>query len=938
LADRSLWAHENSELEPDPNVIWGKLDNGFRYAVMVNRQPSDRVSVHLNIQAGSLHEGEAERGFAHFLEHMLFNGTTHFPPGEIVKYFQSIGMQFGPDANAHTGMDETVYHLVLPDGKKETLEQGFRVMMDYAQGALLLNEEIERERKVVLAEKRTRDSASYRIFEASMKFEFPDSIISRRLPIGDETVLGSAGRQQLKGFYDTWYRPETMILIAVGDVDPAMTVELIQETFSPMTARAPAKPEPDLGGIRHSGTKVFYHFEEEIGSAAVGIETIRMTEAYQDSYGSRRLQLVKDVAARMIQNRLDEIVRTPGSPLTAAYFRAGRFLGNIESAEITGKSLPENWENALHVVEQELRKALLFGFTASELQRVRKEMINELSIAVEKASTRESRDLAMQIIHDANSGRVFLSPQQAYAMLVPVLERLDVQEVHRAFTGLWGDDHRLVMVSGTAPVDPRFNPPDHHVRSVYEQSTGIRVAKPLEDTPVVFPYLSISGSPGTVISRNYLEDLEIHQVDFENGLRLNAKRTTFKAKEVLLKLAFGEGLKSEPENRSGLGFLAASVINESGLGVLTSQELERALAGKNTEVSFEVEEDHFVFNGSTVTEEIPLMFQLLHAHLVDPAFRDNAYALVMERFQSMYDNLSRSVDGGMRLAGNRFLAGGDGRFGLPEKDRFFSLSLEDVRNWIQPIMEHAPLEISVVGDFDLESLVKTVGEYMGSLPLREHAVSRSQERGPQFPNAQELDIPVATSIPKSLVVVAYPTDDYWDIYRTRRLSVLSEVLSDRLRERIREKMGAAYTSYAFNRPSRAFPGYGVLQAVVHADPGETKTVGDEILKIVNDLIEHGVGQDELRRALEPTLTGIRELRQKNTYWLGSVLNGSGRHPEQLEWSRSFLADYSAITAEELDRLARQYLDPRHSARITVRPSSISAGFQAEPPLPAAMDR
>ncbi|OQW97771.1 MAG: hypothetical protein BWK74_05845, partial [Desulfobacteraceae bacterium A6] len=181
----SSWPHEESDLKPDPSVIYGRLTNGFRYILMKNHEPKDRVNIRLNVQAGSMQEEDGEEGLAHYLEHILFCGSTHFDPGELVKYFQDMGMQFGPDANAHTGFYETVYDILLPDGEKESLDKGLLIVEDFAGGALLLDSEVERERKVVIAEKRSRDSSSYRTIVSTMKFKFPDATVSRRFPIGE---------------------------------------------------------------------------------------------------------------------------------------------------------------------------------------------------------------------------------------------------------------------------------------------------------------------------------------------------------------------------------------------------------------------------------------------------------------------------------------------------------------------------------------------------------------------------------------------------------------------------------------------------------------------------------------------------------------------------------------------------------------------------------
>ena len=225
------WPHEQSDLPPDPALIFGKLPNGVRYIVMQNKTPLDRVSMHLMVHAGSLNETDDQQGLAHFLEHLVFCGSTHYKPGELITYFQSIGMDFGADANAHTGFSDTVYDMLLPNGSQKSLVDGLTVLRDFADGALLLPSEINRERHVVLAEKMTRDSASYRTFVSSLKFCLPDSLVSRRLPIGDENIVKAAGQTIIKKFYDAWYRPEKMMIVITGDMDPATAVPLIENTF-----------------------------------------------------------------------------------------------------------------------------------------------------------------------------------------------------------------------------------------------------------------------------------------------------------------------------------------------------------------------------------------------------------------------------------------------------------------------------------------------------------------------------------------------------------------------------------------------------------------------------------------------------------------------------------------------------------------------------------
>ncbi|MCG8564406.1 MAG: insulinase family protein, partial [Desulfobacterales bacterium] len=323
-------------LKQDPQVVHGVLENGFQYFLLANQTPKDRVIVHLNIFAGSAHETDDEQGVAHYLEHLLFNGSEHFKPGELVAYFQSIGMDFGGDANAHTSFFKTVYDLNLPKGSRDYLEKGLLVIQDYAKGALLLEEEVAREKGIILAEKRERDSASYRTFKKSLAFELPNSLLTRRFPIGTTQVISSADRALLKGFYDRWYRPDNMALVMVGDFDVEMTKQMIQERFSQFKPR-PAKPmvEPDISWIPHKGKKYFYHHEPESGSTTLTIERIDSVPFEGETESALKQRVLDDVADAVFQYRLDTLVRGESAGFTSASAYSGQFLRQLSVAAVT---------------------------------------------------------------------------------------------------------------------------------------------------------------------------------------------------------------------------------------------------------------------------------------------------------------------------------------------------------------------------------------------------------------------------------------------------------------------------------------------------------------------------------------------------------------------------------------------------------------------------
>ena len=913
------WPHENNDLLPDPALVFGKLPNGFRYVLMENQKPKDRVSMHLNVQAGSMYETDKQQGLAHFLEHMLFNGSTNFKPGELVKYFQSIGMEFGPDANAHTGFNNTVYDLLLPEGNRESLEKGLVVMKDYAEGALLLQSETVRERRIVLAEKRTRDSASYRTFVSTLNFELPEARVSKRLPIGKEEVLKNANSKQLKELYNKWYRPEKLILVMVGDFDSKLAASLIDEKFSSLSPRAPPDIDPDFGEINHEGVKPFYHYEKEAGNTTVGIEVVKKVIRQPDSFAFQSDLKKENVANRIVQNRLDVMVSKADTPFTSASISSGIFSHQMKYASIDAESSPENWKKSLSLIEQTLRKAIKYGFTKSELERVQKDLLSELDSAVKKASTRNSQHLARRTIWSLNAGRVLMSPEQKKVLFTPLINSLTLKNVHDAFKSIWEPEHRLVLVTGNKDLANMDADPEHQILSAYKKSNMAEVSRPIESKPVAFPYLTEPGKEGRIINKTKIPNVGIVQVDFENGVRLNLKKTDFMANEVAVNFSFGLGRSSEPLDRPGLAALSTNVINESGLGTLEKDEIERAMAGKNTTVVFSVNESRFLLKGKTVSQEVPLLFQLFYAHLIDPGYREDAYALSMERLRQRHLKLSNSIDGAMTLSGNRFLAGGDNRFGLPTYEELEKLTLDHVRSWIDTSLRSDNIEVSVVGDFDVDSVVKIASKYFGSLSLEPSTHVQQSSRLPQFPVNGSLEISVPTKIPKGLVVIAYPTQDIWDISRTRRLAVLADIVSERLREKIREKMGSAYSTFAFNRPSRAYPGYGVFQIMVQVDPREADLVVREVKKMILDLVRDGATQDELSRAIAPTLTSIKDMQRRNGYWMNTVLTGSKKYPQQLDWSLTLMKDYASITTEDVSFFAKKYLDNNKATMIVVKP-------------------
>jgi zinc protease len=928
-----LWPHEQSDLAPDRDVVFGRLPNGLRYALRHNQKPRDRVSLHLVVNAGSINETDSQQGIAHFLEHMLFNGSTHFPPGELVKYFQKIGMQFGPDANASTSFFQTVYDINLPQGDRQSLEEALLVMGDYAEGALLLQSEIDREREVVLAEKRTRDSADYRTYKASMAFELEGTLFPRRLPIGTEAIIRQADRAVFKDFYDTWYRPDNMVLVMVGDFDLNLAVDLIADRFGDMSPRRgdEALPVIATGTLIPPKADVFYHHEAELGSTTLTIQVLKSIPRIVDSADYKKERLEDRLIGMILQNRLERLLNRPDPPFTEASAGIGTFLRQIRYGYISAECPPENWKAALATIETVRRQALRYGFDPREVERVRKDFLAELALHVDQAATRESKTLARGLIRTIAADRVYQSPRQEKEFYAPLLASLSAETLNGRLRQVWAMETPKILMTGNTNLTTAPEDAARIIQDVYRAAGEQPVEAPQITQSVKFPYLPAPSAPsGKPAARELIEDLGITRVALPNGIHLNLKPTDFSDNEILFALSFEGGRSVEPRDRPGLAELSRDVINESGVGPLDREALQVALTGKTTHLSFDFSNDRFFFEGATSPKEIQLLFQLLHAHLIDPAFRPAAYHLAQDRFAQAHQQMAQSIDGAFRLEGYRFLSGGDPRFGKPQLEEFQRLRLADVERWVKPILAQSPLELSLVGDFDLETAIALAQQYLGGLPARRSA-SRKAGPGPVFPAGRQHRMDVGTQIDKALLVLAFLTDDARDIQRTRRLNVLADVFSDRLREEIREKRGAAYSPGAYSWPSRAYPGFGLFLAYLPVAPGEVAPVLTAVQDIARKIAAEGIRPPELQRALEPTLTGIREQLRQNRYWLNTVLAGSTGRPEQIEWSRTIAADYASIQAEELVALAQRYLDPAQAAVFEARPQVDSDATRAENP-------
>ncbi len=910
----------------DPDMVVGTLPNGFQYILKHNATPLDRVNIHLNIFAGSMHETDEQQGVAHFLEHMLFNGSEHFKPGELAQYFPTIGMDFGADANARTSFFHTVYDLSLPSGSQTQLDEAFVIVQDYAKGALLLESEIQREKGIILAEKRERDSAAYRTFKKTLGFELDGSLYVDRFPIGEETVIRQADRNLLKRFYDRWYRPENMALIVVGDADVDMVEKMVIKRFSALTPRAPFTPHPmKTTWTKRSGLNAFYHYEPESGSTDVTIETLNWKPFDHKTPEDLKLQTVKHLAAMMLQNRLQQMLVQQTADFSEATVFFDTFLQHVSMSAISATCIPDHWEKTLGQLENTLRQALVFGFEQRELDRVKADYLSVLDRQVSQAATQRTADVARRIVSTIQQKGLLLSPLQRKTLLGPYVETITRKDIQRVMETLWSGNDRLILVTGNADIGSPS--PINKILDAYQDAAAGTVSPHQRFESQPFPYLDATPRHFDIHSRNdNVNGLGITTVTFENHVQLNLKSTEFKQKEILFKASFGPGKQAQPVAMPGLAWLAQTVVNSSGLGKLDKTQLDDVLAGRIIDIAFDIQEDGFVFSGAFAPDEAGSVFELICHYMNDPGFRQNALDLAKSRYRQRYHSMARTVDGVMHINGDRFLAGNDTRFGLPHPDLIDEYTLDDIQNWLTVYFDQSALDISLVGDFDIDQMITLASQYVGR--LRPHTEIAPKTDSPallynriSFPKGESRLFQVDTRIDAGQVRIAFLTDDYWKIRLTRRLSVLARVFSERLRLEIREALGETYSPYVYNDPSMIFDGYGVMHVVVNVDPDKQKQdlVCQKVQKIIHSMRHDGISKNEVVMAVSPVLSRLKTLVKTNEYWLNSVMSNLMRYPERLSWAADMTQDYAAIHHDELTELVRQYFVMEDSARIVIEP-------------------
>lgn len=911
---RTDWAQATSDIAPDPAVRFGTLPNGMRYAIMRNATPPGQASLRLRIDAGSLMEGEDQLGLAHFMEHMAFNGTENVPEGDLLPILERLGLAFGPDTNAFTSFDQTVYQLDLPRTDDETVGTALMIMRDMAGEATLAADAIDRERGIVLSEERTRASPGLRMALANYGFLLRGQLAPTRFPIGDPEILSTASRDRFTAFYEAYYRPERATLVAVGDFDVDAMETRIRTEFSDWTNASPNGPEPDLGPVEARQPEAFV-FSEPGAQPMIELAWVAAPDRSPDTLATRERDLIRTLGFAVFNRRLQRLARQEDPPFVSASASRSTVIDSQDQVSLSASYRPGAWREALAALEQERRRILDYGITAEELEREITEYRAAYETYVAGAPTRRTPALADAITGSVHDQEVFSAPTDDLAFFEATVNGLDVQTVMAELTTAMQGDGPLVFLSSPEPVEGG----PETVMAALDQSSAQPIEASAGAAAAAWPYADF-GAAGQVAEQATIDDIGVTTVRFANGVRLTVKPTDFRQDQVLVGVSFAGGRLSMPDDRVLPTWAASSALIEGGLGRISREDMEAVLAADVFSTGFGLADERLSLSGATRPEDLDIQLQALAAYASDPAFQPQAFERVRSAYAAAIAQITATPGGAFGIQAGQLTRSGDLRWAFPDAGQIAGAELSDLEALLRPRLERAPVEIVIVGDVEVDAAIASVASTFGALPARD-AAGAPENADVRFPAGQpEVVLTHDGRADQGLAFLGWSTTDApSDVYQARVLSVLAAVLQLRLIDELREGQAVTYSPSANSSPSWEIPGYGYMSAAIEAPPERLDGFFADVETIAAQLRDTPVTADELERARRPLIETIQRGRNGNEYWITN-LEGLQTEPTRLGAIRTVISDLERVTPEDLQAAARAFLTTERAFRVRVVPA------------------
>ncbi len=925
--DEVPWLYEGSNVPVDREWLFGKMDNGLRYAVRRNGVPPRQVSIRVRIDAGSLHERDDEQGFAHLLEHLLFRESQYLGQAEAIAAWQRLGATFGSDANAETSPTHTAYKLDIPDIDRAKLSESFKLLSGMIKAPVLSEANVAAERPIVLAEKRERGGAAERVSDFTRRTFFAGQRLATRNPIGTVETLNAANAAGLQAFYDRWYRPENTVIVVAGDAPAEVLAGLVEQWFGDWQGTGPAAEAPEFGDpVAPAGAELAAGTGLPLGEIGVTVEpdlprnltyaVMRPWRKVDDTIVYNEGLLLDALSQAIINRRLEVRARAGGSFLYAQV-QQDDISRSTDATFVSFAPLTDDWQTALANVRSVIADALTTPPTQEEIDREVAEFDVIFANQVEQSSVQAGSDLADNIVNAVDIRETVASPETVLAVFRGMQDRFTPEEVFERTKKLFeGDVVRSVYVTpGEAEAT------DEALKLALASEATVDATARLAAESISFDELPPVGSPGTVESSAPLGILDVEQVNFANGVKALLWSNNAEPGRVTVRVRFGAGYRAFDANSAVYAPLGEMALVGSGIGELGQNEIDRLATGRKLGFEFEIDDGVFNFTAQTRSDDVADQLYLFAAKLGMPRWDPDPVVRAKAAAELAYNTFSTSPAGMINRDLEFLVTNRDPRFATPTPEALQQVTPEGFRTVWEPLLRQGPIEVLVFGEFDRGEIVTKLTETFGALPPREPIPPEIAARVPAFS--------VTSSAPTVLThrgdsnqaaaVIAWQSGGgVARIRESRQIEILTQVFNNRLLDALRERAGASYAPQVFSNWPTDIEGGGTITALAQLEPEFVPIFFAEADKIVRDLAQNPPTADELDRVTEPLAQLVRRASTGNTFWLYN-LEGATTDPRRVTLLRSLLQDYSQTSPQNMQFLAQRYFGQRTPLRLAVIP-------------------
>ena len=917
------WIYEGSDVPRDKEWQFGEMDNGLRYAVRKNGVPPRQVSIRIRIDAGSIHEEDDERGFAHLMEHLSFRESKYLGPAMAIPTWQRLGATFGSDTNAETSPTHTVYKLDLPNATPQALEESFKLLSGMIREPVLNEANLAAEVPIVLAEKRERGGAAERVTETTRSTLFAGQRLADRLPIGTEETLTGATAASITKFHEKWYRPENTVIVAAGDVDPVRLAQLVEQWFGDWQGKGPHVEAPDFGDpLPPEGATG----DNPVGETAVMVEPdlprsltyaiMRPWRKVDDTIVYNEGLLLDSVAQALINRRLERRARAGGSYLYAQV-QQDDVSRSTDATFVTFAPLTGDWQDALADVRGVIADARAMPPTQEEIDREVAEFDVTFASMVEQRAVMAGSKLADDIVNAVDIRETVAAPETVLTVFRGMKDKITpaavLEHTQKLFTG---DVVRAVYgTPATGEADAAA------LKAALEREAEPDAGARLEAADISFDDLPPVGEPGAIASTGPLGLLGIERVELANGVTAILWSNDAEPGRVAVRVRFGSGNRAFEADESVYRALGQSALVESGLGELGQEELDRLSTGRRLGFDFGIEDAVFTFSAQTRNADLADQLYLFAAKLAMPRWDENPVIRAQAAARLAYETYSTGPGGVLSRDLEYYLRDRDPRYATADPEALARATPEGFREVWEPLLKQGPVEVAIFGEFDREATIAALQRTFGALPPREPIPAAALARVPDFPesSAETVVLHHRGDANQAAAVIAWPSGGgVPGLPESRQLEILVNLFNNRLIDAMRERAGASYAPQVTNAWPTDLAGGGRITAIAQLRPQDVPAFFAAADEIAADLVANPPSADELARVTEPLRQLVSRASTGNTFWMYQ-LEGSTRDPRRVELVRSLLNDYTVTTPQAMQALAQKYLAARPGFRLAVIP-------------------